>query len=101
MSNNSIENQSKGFQHLIDEIEKEQERITEKLVYTLTGVIGGRSLSEQEYQVFKERALTKKSFSDIAFNLSINESSAKTYYKRAINKLAARATQLKAKLEGG
>tara|TARA_X000001388_G_C2193261_1_gene108397 strand:- start:372 stop:668 length:297 start_codon:yes stop_codon:yes gene_type:complete len=95
----NIENQARGIQDLIDEIEKEQDKITEKLRYTLTGVIGGRELSDQEYAVFVERALTNKSFSDIAFNLSINESSAKTYYKRAIDKLSACATRLKHKIK--
>mgnify|MGYP003142742174 CR=1 FL=1 len=94
-----IENQARGIQDLIDEVEKEQDKITEQLRYTLTGVIGGRELSDQEYAVFIERALTKRSFSDIALSLSIKESSAKTYYKRAIDKLSACAIRLKHKIK--
>jgi len=99
MSNN-IENQAIGYQHLIDEIEVEQERIIKQLRYTLTGVIGGRQLSEQEYEVFIQRALSMKPFNDIAFNMGITESTAKTYFQRATKKLAAEATRLKIKLEG-
>ena len=95
----NIENEAKGYQHLIDEIEIEQRRIIKQLRYTLTGVIGGRQLSDQEYQVFVERALTMKPFGDIAYNMGITESTAKTYFERATKKLAAEASRLKAKLE--
>jgi len=96
----NIENEAKGYQDLIDEIEVEQERIIKQLRYTLTGVIGGRHLSDQEYEVFVERALTMKTFGDIAFNMGITESTAKTYFQRATKKLAAEASRLKAKFEG-
>jgi len=95
----NIENEAKGYQDLIDEIEIEQQRIIKQLRYTLTGVIGGRQLSDQEYQVFTERALTMKPFGDIAYNMGITESTAKTYFERATKKLAAEASRLKAKLE--
>lgn len=95
----NIENEAKGYQDLIDEIEIEQQRIIKQLRYTLTGVIGGRQLSDQEYQVFVERALTMKPFGDIAYNMGITESTAKTYFERATKKLAAEASRLKAKLE--
>jgi DNA-binding CsgD family transcriptional regulator len=95
----NIENEAKGYQDLIDEIEVEQQRIIKQLRYTLTGVIGGRQLSDQEYQVFVERALTMKPFGDIAYNMGITESTAKTYFERATKKLAAEASRLKAKLE--
>lgn len=95
----NIENEAKGYQDLIDEIEIEQRRIIKQLRYTLTGVIGGRQLSDQEYQVFVERALTMKPFGDIAYNMGITESTAKTYFERATKKLAAEASRLKAKLE--
>lgn len=95
----NIENEAKGYQDLIDEIEVEQQRIIKQLRYTLTGVIGGRQLSDQEYQVFIERALTMKPFGDIAYNMGITESTAKTYFERATKKLAAEASRLKAKLE--
>jgi len=95
----NIENEAKGYQDLIDEIEIEQKRIIKQLRYTLTGVIGGRQLSDQEYQVFIERALTMKPFGDIAYNMGITESTAKTYFERATKKLAAEASRLKAKLE--
>lgn len=95
----NIENEAKGYQDLIDEIEIEQQRIIKQLRYTLTGVIGGRQLSDQEYQVFVERALTMKPFGDIAYNMGIAESTAKTYFERATKKLAAEASRLKAKLE--
>lgn len=95
----NLENEAKGYQDLIDEIEVEQQRIIKQLRYTLTGVIGGRQLSDQEYQVFVERALTMKPFGDIAYNMGITESTAKTYFERATKKLAAEASRLKAKLE--
>ena len=47
---NSLEQQAKGYQDLIDEVEKDQIKIIEELKYVLTGVIGGRELSDQEYQ---------------------------------------------------
>lgn len=96
---NDIENQSKSYQDLLDEIEKEQVKIIEELKYVLTGVVGGRQLSEQEYQCFIERAVDKKKFDDIAFNLGITESSAKTYYQRAIKKLEAEARRVTLRLK--
>ena len=96
---NDIENQSKSYQSLIDEIEKEQIKIIEELKYVLTGVVGGRQLSEQEYQCFIERAVDKKKFDDIGFNLGITESSAKTYYQRAIKKLEAEARRVTLRLK--
>tara|TARA_R110000765_G_scaffold425769_2_gene539506 strand:- start:1097 stop:1399 length:303 start_codon:yes stop_codon:yes gene_type:complete len=96
---NNIENESKGYQDLIDEIEKDQEKIIEELKYVLTGVVGGRQLSDQEYQCFVERAVDKNKFDDIAFNMCITESSAKTYYQRAIKKLEAEATRVTLRLK--
>ena len=93
------ENESKGYQDLLDEIEKEQIKIIEELKYVLTGVVGGRQLSENEYQCFIERAVDKKKFDDIAFNLGITESSAKTYYQRAIKKLEAEARRVTLRLK--
>ena len=95
----NLENESKGYQDLLDEIEKEQIKIIEELKYVLTGVVGGRQLSEQEYQCFIERAVDKKKFDDIAFNLGISESAAKTYYQRAIKKLEAEATRVTLRLK--
>ena len=97
--NNNIEQQSRGYQDLIDEIEKDQVKIIEELKYVLTGVIGGRQLSDQEYQCFVERAVDKKKFDDIAFNMAITESSAKTYYQRAIKKLEAEARRVTLRLK--
>ena len=96
---NDIENRSKSYQDLLDEIEKEQVKIIEELKYVLTGGVGGRQLSEQEYQCFIERAVDKKKFDDIAFNLGITESSAKTYYQRAIKKLEAEARRVTLRLK--
>jgi hypothetical protein len=96
---NNIENESKGYQDLLDEIEKDQIKIIEELKYVLTGVVGGRQLSDQEYQCFIERAVDKKKFDDIAFNLGITESSAKTYYQRAIKKLEAEARRVTLRLK--
>ena len=96
---NNIENESKGYQALLDEIEKDQIKIIEELKYVLTGVGGGRQLSDQEYQCFIERAVDKKKFDDIAFNLGITESSAKTYYQRAIKKLEAEARRVTLRLK--
>ena len=96
---NDIENTAKGYQDLIDEVEKDQRKIIEELKYVLTGVVGGRQLSEQEYQCFIERAVDKKKIDDIAFNLSITESSAKTYYQRAIKKLEAEARRVTLRLK--
>lgn len=95
----NLENESKGYQDLLDEIEKEQVKIIEELKYVLTGVVGGRQLSDQEYQCFIERAVDKKKFDDIAFNMCITESSAKTYYQRAIKKLEAEATRVTLRLK--
>ena len=95
----NIENESKGYQQLIDEVEKDQIKIIEELKYVLTGVVGGRQLSDQEYQVFVERAVDKKKFDDIAFNMAITESSAKTYYQRAIKKLEAEARRVTLRLK--
>ena len=95
----NIENQSKSYQSLIDEIEKEQIKIIEELKYVLTGVVGGRQLSDQEYQCFIERAVDKNKFEDIGFNLGISESAAKTYYQRSIKKLEAEATRVTLRLK--
>jgi hypothetical protein len=96
---NDIEQNAFGYQQLIDEIEKDQIKIIEELKYVLTGVVGGRQLSEQEYQCFVERAVDKNKFDDIAFNMCITESSAKTYYQRAIKKLEAEATRVTLRLK--
>ena len=96
---NNIENESKGYQDLLDEIEKDQIKIIEELKYVLTGVVGGRQLSDQEYQCFIERAVDKNKFEDIGFNLGISESAAKTYYQRAIKKLEAEATRVTLRLK--
>ena len=96
---NDIENTAKGYQDLIDEVEKDQIKIIEELKYVLTGVVGGRQLSEQEYQCFIERAVDKNKFEDIGFNLSISESAAKTYYQRSIKKLEAEATRVTLRLK--
>ena len=94
----NLNNVAKGYQDLIDEVEKEQAKILKELKYVLTGIQGGRSLSEQEYQCFIERALERKKFDDIAYNMRISESTAKTYYNRAIKKLSKEATLVKYKL---
>jgi len=96
---NDIENTAKGYQDLIDEVEKDQRKIIEELKYVLTGVVGGRQLSDQEYQCFIERAVDKNKFEDIGFNLGISESAAKTYYQRAIKKLEAEATRVTLRLK--
>ena len=96
---NNIENESKGYQDLIDEVEKDQRKIIEELKYVLTGVVGGRQLSDQEYQCFIERAVDKNKFEDIGFNLGISESAAKTYYQRAIKKLEAEARRVTLRLK--
>jgi len=96
---NNIENECFGYQNLIDEVEKEQEKIIEELKYVLTGVVGGRQLSDQEYQCFIERAVDKNKFEDIGFNLGISESAAKTYYQRSIKKLEAEATRVTLRLK--
>ena len=95
---NNIENTARSYQDLIDEVEKEQAKILKELKYVLTGIQGGRSLSEQEYQCFIERELERKKFDDIAYNMRISESTAKTYYNRAIKKLSKEATLVKYKL---
>jgi hypothetical protein len=96
---NDIENTAKGYQDLIDEVEKDQRKIIEELKYVLTGVVGGRQLSDQEYQCFIERAVDKNKFEDIGFNLGISESAAKTYYQRSIKKLEAEATRVTLRLK--
>ena len=74
-------------------------KIIEELKYVLTGVVGGRQLSDQEYQCFIERAVDKNKFEDIGFNLGISESAAKTYYQRSIKKLEAEATRVTLRLK--
>jgi len=96
---NDIEQSAFGYQQLIDEVEKDQIKIIEELKYVLTGVVGGRQLSDQEYQCFIERAVDKNKFEDIGFNLGISESAAKTYYQRAIKKLEAEATRVTLRLK--
>jgi len=96
---NDIEQSAFGYQQLIDEVEKDQIKIIEELKYVLTGVVGGRQLSEQEYQCFIERAVDKNKFEDIGLNLGISESAAKTYYQRAIKKLEAEATRVTLRLK--
>ena len=96
---NSLEQRAKGYQDLIDEIEKDQIKIIEELKYVLTGVIGGRELSDQEYQCFIERAVNKNKFEDIGLTLGISESAAKTYYQRAIKKLEAEARRVTLRLK--
>jgi len=96
---NDIEITAKGYQDLIDEVEKDQIKIIEELKYVLTGVVGGRQLSDQEYQCFIERAVDKNKFEDIGFNLGISESAAKTYYQRSIKKLEAEATRVTLRLK--
>ena len=96
---NDIEQSAFGYQQLIDEVEKDQIKIIEELKYVLTGVVGGRQLSEQEYQCFIERAVDKNKFEDIGFNLGISESAAKTYYQRSIKKLEAEATRVTLRLK--
>ena len=96
---NDIEQSAFGYQQLIDEVEKDQIKIIEELKYVLTGVVGGRQLSDQEYQCFIERAVDKNKFEDIGFNLGISESAAKTYYQRSIKKLEAEATRVTLRLK--
>ena len=92
---NSIDNQARSYQDLIDEVEQEQAKMLEELKYVLTGVVGGRELTDQEYQTFYDRTIYKKPFADIAFNMRISESAFKTYYNRAIKKLSKQATLIK------
>lgn len=92
---NNIENTARSYQDLIDEVEKEQAKMLNELKYVLTGVVGGRELSDQEYEVFYERSVKKHKFSHIAFNMRISESACKTYYNRAIRKLSKQATLIK------
>ena len=96
---NDIENQAKGYQDLIDEVEKDQEKINEHIVYLLTGIVGAKELSDQEYEVFINRTLYNNKFEDIACNMQIRESTAKTYYGRALNKLQATAKRISIKHE--
>ena len=96
---NDIENEAIGYQSLIDEIEKEQIKILKELKFVMVGVIGGRKLSDQEYECFFHRTIGKDSFKDIAFNLRISESACKTYYTRAVRKLSVEADRLKYKFE--
>ena len=82
-----IENTAKGYQELIDEIEKEKKDIDNHVIYMITGVVGSKVLSEQEYNVFIERALNHRKFEDIALTLGIKKQVAWTYYQRAVKKL--------------
>ena len=74
---NDIENQAKGYQDLIDEVEKDQEKINEHIVYLLTGIVGAKELSDQEYEVFINRTLYNNKFEDIACNMQIEKAQLK------------------------
>jgi DNA-directed RNA polymerase specialized sigma24 family protein len=91
----NLNNVAKGYQDLIDEVEKEQAEMFKELKFVLTGVVAGRELTDQEYQTFYDRTIYKKPFADIAFNMRISESACKTYYNRAIKKLSKQATIIK------
>jgi len=91
----NLNNVAKGYQDLIDEVEKEQAEMFKELKFVLTGVVAGRELTDQEYQTFYDRTIYKKPFADIAFNMRISESACKTYYNRAIKKLQKQATIIK------
>jgi FixJ family two-component response regulator len=82
-----IENTDKSYIDLIEEIEKQQKSVDKAIIYMLVGLIARDELSVQEYKVFIDRVLNKKKFSDIAFQLSLSQSSVKTYYSRSLKKL--------------
>ena len=92
---NNIENTSRSYQDLIDEVEKEHKKIKKQLKYVMTGIVAGRKLTDQEYQCFYDRTIYRQPFADIAFNMRISESACKTYYNRALNKLSKQATLVK------
>ena len=73
----NIENTARGYQQLIDEIGKEQEKMNEHIIYLITGIVGAKELSDQEYEVFVSRTLYHNRFEDIGCTMSISESSVK------------------------
>lgn len=82
-----IENTDKSVADLVQELEDHNKRIDQAVIYMLTGLICSKILSEQEYKVFIERVLSKSKFDRIAMELSLSQSSVKTYYSRALKKL--------------
>lgn len=92
---NNIENEASGYQELIDEIEKQNAEIDQHMKYLLAGLTAGKTLSDQEFKCFVDRQLYKNRFADIAYNLQISESTAKTYYQRALQKLQKEAQKVK------
>ena len=86
-----IDNESFGYQQLVDEIVKEQEHLRKRVTYLMTGILACKEFSDQEYEVFIQRSLKQKSFKDISITLSISESTARVYYHRATKKLNKQA----------
>ena len=82
-----IDNTNKSYLDLIEELEDHNNKIDKAVIYMLTGLICSKILSEQEYKVFIERVLMKSKFDSIALQLSLSQSSVKTYYSRALKKL--------------
>ena len=95
----NIENTAKGYQQLIDEIGKEQKQMNEHIIYLITGIVGAKELSDQEYEVFVSRTLYHNRFEDIGYTMGITNSSVKTYYGRALKKLQATAKRISIKYE--
>lgn len=90
----NLENESRGYQQLLDEIQKEQDELADNVVYLVTGVLAAKKLSEQEYSVFVERSLNQTKFGDIAYSLGISDSTARVYYHRALQKMKLEAERV-------
>tara|TARA_R110000796_G_scaffold215130_1_gene331125 strand:+ start:91 stop:387 length:297 start_codon:yes stop_codon:yes gene_type:complete len=90
----NLENESRGYQQLLDEIEQEQDELENNVIYLLTGALVAKKLSEQEYSVFVERSLNQTKFGDIAYSLGISDSTARVYYHRALQKMKLEAARV-------
>ena len=92
-----IENESYGYQQLIDEISKEQEHIKKRVRYLMTGILAAHEFSDQEFKVFIFRTLNQDKFKDISLTLGITESTARVYFHRATQKLKEKAVYVESK----
>lgn len=84
---NNIENESKGYQDLLDDISKEENIHHSKIKYMVVGLKAAKKMTEKEYFVFTERTIYHSRFIDICLNMGISESACKTYYQRGLEKL--------------
>lgn len=94
-----IENTNNSYIDLLNEINDHQADIDKNVQYLLTGLIACKKLSDQEYKVLINRVLLKNKFIDIACEMSLHQSTVKTYYKRSLKKLNIIAMEVDLKIK--